>query len=84
MQYLQTPWFNFECSPQQRVFTAQWFVVSYQRFGRHSDQEIVNGIRSNGIDPSALKEEDLAICSPTVLGFSLNEKAWGRLEHDSS
>ena len=53
-------------------------------FGRHSDQEIVNRIRSNGIDPSALKEEDLAICSPTVLGFSLNEKAWGRLEHDSS
>lgn len=34
-------------------------------------------IRGKDIDFSAMKEEDLAICSPTVLGFSLNEKLWG-------
>ncbi|EED11723.1 conserved hypothetical protein [Talaromyces stipitatus ATCC 10500] len=34
-------------------------------------------IRGKDIDFSAMKEEDLAICSPTVLGFSLNEKIWG-------
>jgi hypothetical protein len=52
--------------------------------GRHSNHEIVDRVRSNGMDPSDLEEEDLAICSPTVLGFSLNEKVWGRSEHDSS
>jgi hypothetical protein len=30
------------------------------------------------MDPSKLKEEDLAIYSPTVLSFSLNEKIWGK------
>jgi hypothetical protein len=34
-------------------------------------------IRGKDIDFSAMKEEDLAICSPTVLGFSLNEKICG-------
>jgi hypothetical protein len=53
-------------------------------FGQLLDHEIVDRVRSNGMDPSELQEEDLAICSPTVLGFSLNEKVWGKLEHDVS
>lgn len=47
-------------------------------FGQILDREIVDRVRSNGMDLSELKEEDLAICSPTVLGFSLNEKVWGK------
>jgi hypothetical protein len=46
-------------------------------FGQILDHEIVDRVRSNGMDLSELKEEDPAICSPTVLGFSLNEKVWG-------
>jgi hypothetical protein len=30
------------------------------------------------MDPGELKEEELAICSPMVVGFSLNEKVWGK------
>jgi hypothetical protein len=47
-------------------------------FGQILDHEIVDRVQSNGMDPSELKEEELAICSPTVLGFSLNEKIWGK------
>jgi hypothetical protein len=47
-------------------------------FGQILDHEIVDRIQSNGMDPGELKEEELAICSPTVLGFSLNEKIWGK------
>ncbi|KAJ8227486.1 hypothetical protein LV160_009067, partial [Aspergillus fumigatus] len=46
-------------------------------FGQILDHEIVDRVQSNGMDPGELKEEELAICSPTVLGFSLNEKIWG-------
>jgi hypothetical protein len=47
-------------------------------FGQILDHEIIDRVQSNGMDPSELKEEELAICSPTVLGFSLNEKIWGK------
>jgi hypothetical protein len=43
-------------------------------FSQILDHEIVDCVQSNSIDPSKLKEEELAICSPTVLGFSLNKK----------
>ncbi|OKL55245.1 hypothetical protein UA08_09489 [Talaromyces atroroseus] len=40
-------------------------------------------VRSKDVDFRAMKEEDLAMCSPTVLGFSLNEKIWGEFDVDS-
>ncbi|KAF4212691.1 hypothetical protein CNMCM8980_000784 [Aspergillus fumigatiaffinis] len=46
-------------------------------FGQILDHEIVDRVQSNGMDPSELKEEELAICSLIVLSFSLNEKIWG-------
>lgn len=52
-------------------------------FGQILDHKIINHVQSNSIDPGELKEEELAICSPTVLSFSLNKKIWGKstLDH---
>ncbi|PMD21103.1 P-loop containing nucleoside triphosphate hydrolase protein [Hyaloscypha hepaticicola] len=33
-------------------------------------------VKSNGIEPAELTEDDLLICCPTVLGFSFGEKIW--------
>ena len=34
--------------------------------------------KSNGMDPSEVKGDDLLICSPTIPGFSLGDKRWGK------
>lgn len=34
-------------------------------------------VRSHGLDPANLGDSELMICSPTVMGFSLNDKFWG-------
>jgi hypothetical protein len=34
-------------------------------------------VKSNGVEPAELTEDDLLICCPTVLGFSFGEKLWG-------
>jgi hypothetical protein len=34
-------------------------------------------VRSSGTKPSEMKQEDLLICCPTLLGFSLSKKVWG-------
>ena len=33
-------------------------------------------VKTNGIAPNETKEEDLLLCSPTVLGFSFSNKLW--------
>jgi hypothetical protein len=33
-------------------------------------------LKSNGVTPAEIDEEDLLICCPTVLGFSLGDKLW--------
>ena len=38
-------------------------------------------VKSNGMVPSEMKKEDLLICCPTVLGFSLSDKFWGETSH---
>lgn len=35
-----------------------------------------NGVKSNGREPSNMKEDDLLLCSPTVRGWSLGNKLW--------
>jgi hypothetical protein len=40
----------------------------------------VGRIQGNGMDPMEIGDDDLAICSPTVLGFSLDEKIWGEFQ----
>ena len=34
----------------------------------------LNKVKSKGKEPTELKINDLLICSPTILGFSLNNK----------
>ena len=48
-------------------------------FGDEDDSEKpTDSVKSNGIKPSEVKGDDLLICSPTVLGFSLGIKMWGK------
>ena len=35
-------------------------------------------VKSNGVHLGELGEDDLLICSPTVMGFSLGDKFWGK------
>jgi hypothetical protein len=35
-------------------------------------------VKSNGVDPDKMKDDDLLICPATALGFSLNDKFWGK------
>lgn len=44
-------------------------------FGEPAEKKL-NKVKSNGKEPTELKHEDLLICSPTVLGFSLDNKLW--------
>jgi hypothetical protein len=43
--------------------------------GLGSDKE---DIKNSEVPPEELEDHDLLVCSPTVLGFSLNEKKWRR------
>lgn len=40
--------------------------------------ETVDRITGNCVNPDEMEEEDLARCSPTVLGFCLDNKYWGK------
>jgi hypothetical protein len=44
-------------------------------------EESPNAVKSNGMEPSDVKGDDILICSPTVLGFSLGNKLWGESPH---
>ncbi|EDN08181.1 predicted protein [Histoplasma mississippiense (nom. inval.)] len=46
-------------------------------FGTVLETESVDRIGCRNLDPSQMLEDDLALCSPTVLAFSLNDKIWG-------
>jgi hypothetical protein len=48
----------------------------------HSSSESSNGppsrqVKSVGIEPVELKDDELLICCPTVPGFSFGDKLWG-------
>lgn len=44
---------------------------------RSTDQSNSERVKSNGVDPDEMKDDDLLICPATALGFSLNDKFWG-------
>jgi hypothetical protein len=51
-------------------------------FGSGDDsEESSDAVKSNGMEPSDVKGDDILICSPTVLGFSLGNKLWGESPH---
>ena len=45
--------------------------------GSDESSEKSASVKSNGMDPSEVKGDDLLICSPTVPGYSLGNKQWG-------
>ncbi|CRG92464.1 ATP-dependent zinc metalloprotease FtsH homolog [Talaromyces islandicus] len=49
----------------------------FDMWGGTREGETEDRVQPNGLDVGAMKEVDLIRCSPTVLGFSLNEKVWG-------
>jgi hypothetical protein len=51
----------------------------YDIFGQVANDIPIDRIKSNDIDPNDMNDDNLAICSPTLLGYSLNEKSWGKL-----
>jgi hypothetical protein len=52
--------------------------ISWVIFGpEDSRKRSSDSVKSNGLEPSEVKGDDLLICSPTVLGFSLGNKLWG-------
>ena len=42
-----------------------------------SGGELAKVAGRNSLDPGDLQDEDFLICSPTVLGFALDDKRWG-------
>lgn len=63
-----------------RLFTkkADGVAIDLGLWGTSStSQSDSERVKSNGIDPGEMKEEDLLIYSPTLLGFSLGDKFWG-------
>ncbi|KAB8227883.1 ATP-binding protein [Aspergillus alliaceus] len=52
-------------------------------FSNTVERVSVDRIKSNGMDPRSMKERDLVRCSPSVLGYSLNEKIWGEFAVES-
>jgi len=43
------------------------------------DSKKPDKVKNNAMDPAAMKDDDLLICSPTVLGFSFGTKQWCKL-----
>lgn len=50
--------------------------ASYSMF-YSSGGELAKVAGRNSLDPGDLQDEDFLICSPTVLGFALDDKRWG-------
>ena len=40
-------------------------------------EEDLTTVKSNGMVLSEMKEEDLMVCNPTVLGYSFGNRLWG-------
>ena len=58
-----------------QVEQSLWWEGFWELSGLASDKE---EIKSSEVPPNELEVDDLLVCSPTVLGFSLNDKQWRR------
>lgn len=54
--------------------SGEWHLSSEFSSGPPSRQ-----VKSIGIEPVELKEDELLICCPTVPGFSFGDKLWGEI-----
>jgi len=52
------------------------YIFDFIKLFNNLAEEKLNKVKSNGKEPTELKNNNLLICSPTVLGFSLNNKFW--------
>ena len=50
-----------------------WWSGLWESSGSDGDKE---DVQKSEVPPEELEEDDLLVCSPTVLGFSLNDKKW--------
>lgn len=50
------------------------YIFTDQDSDMKQDQK---GISSKALVPSEMRDEELLLCSPTVLGFSLSKRSWG-------
>jgi hypothetical protein len=46
-----------------------------------SSDEFTERVKCSGKHPGELSDDDLLVCTPTVLGFSLGDKFWGKIRH---
>src|SRR5437016_4331228 len=62
-----------------KLFTKKSDEIDLSLWGSSSTaQPDSERVKSNGADLDKMKDDDLFICSATALGFSLNDKFWGK------
>ena len=50
------------------------YVFNFTKLFNNLIEKKLNKVKSNGKEPTELKNDNLLICSPIILGFSLNDK----------
>ena len=60
-----------------RLFTQNSSSTIYFDLLSGTNKADSDRVKSSGVSPGDLKEDDLLICAPTVLAFSLGDKFWG-------
>jgi len=50
------------------------YVFDFAKLFNNLAEKKLNKVKSNSKEPAELKNDNLLICSPTILGFSLNNK----------
>ena len=57
------------------------FTIDLLWDGGSTTQSDPHQVKSNGMKPSEMKDNNLLTCCPTLLGFSLDDKFWGEISH---
>ena len=50
------------------------YIFDFAKLFNNLVEKKLNKVKSNSKEPTELKIDNLLICSPTILGFSLNNK----------
>jgi hypothetical protein len=53
-------------------------IEIFDIFGRLTESQSTARVKSNDMNLDEIADDDFLICSPTVLGFSLSDKIWGK------
>jgi len=52
------------------------YIFDFAKLFNNPAEKKLNKVKSNSKEPTELNNNNLLICSPTILGFSLNNKFW--------